>query len=193
VLDLCYSQNGRTLSAPRSPLHFRGRLQLSRSFRHQVRPREKSCRADNLPPPKRKVTTRNARRKSIASGEFSQVRRGCGGQGQDRTVDLPLFRSNRAERCADLRKRTSLTSETALGGRCKCHASRTQYSPSIRQAATPTQDHCDRRWRDCGPHPAGTRRWPHEICSHLSGYPPHSRQPATLWGASRTGPPDYLR
>jgi len=29
------------------------------------------------------------------------------------------FQANRSERCADLRKRTSLTSETALGGRCR--------------------------------------------------------------------------
>jgi hypothetical protein len=34
------------------------------------------------------------------------------------------FQVNRARRCADLRKRTSLTSGTALGGRCTTHASR---------------------------------------------------------------------
>jgi hypothetical protein len=43
------------------------------------------------------------------------------------------FQVNHAKRCADLRKRTSLTSETALGGRCKIHASRTQYAPSTGQ------------------------------------------------------------
>jgi len=32
-----------------------------------------------------------------------------------------------------------------------------------------------------------------DICSRTSGDPPHSRKPATLWGASPTGPPDYLR
>lgn len=32
-----------------------------------------------------------------------------------------------------------------------------------------------------------------DICSRTSGYPPHSRKPANLWGASLTGPPDYLR
>src|SRR5579859_4957276 len=34
------------------------------------------------------------------------------------------FQVNRAKRYADLRKRTSPTSETALGGRCNMHASR---------------------------------------------------------------------
>jgi hypothetical protein len=44
------------------------------------------------------------------------------------------FQVNRAKRCADLRKRTSLTSGTALGGRCTTHASRApeQYAGSER-------------------------------------------------------------
>src|ERR1700685_4819648 len=45
------------------------------------------------------------------------------------------FQVNRAERCADLRKRTSLISGTALGGRCKIHANRIGYALSIRQTA----------------------------------------------------------
>jgi hypothetical protein len=70
------------------------------------------------------------------------------------------FQVNRAKRCADLRKRMSLTSGTALSGRCKIHASRTRYTPSTRQDSDPTQDHRDRRWRDHDRHPVGTRRWP---------------------------------
>jgi hypothetical protein len=42
-------------------------------------------------------------------------------------------------RYADLQKRTSLTSETALGGRCNIHASKTQYTPSTRQDSDPAQ------------------------------------------------------
>jgi len=54
------------------------------------------------------------------------------------------FQVNRAKRCTDLRKRTSLTSGTALGGRCKIYASRTRYTPSTRQDSAPTQDHHNR-------------------------------------------------
>jgi len=43
------------------------------------------------------------------------------------------FQVNRAKRCAELQKRTSLTSETALGERCSVHASRAQCTPSTRQ------------------------------------------------------------
>ena len=70
------------------------------------------------------------------------------------------FQVNRAKRCANLQKRTSLTSGTALGGRCNVHASRTQNTPSTRQDNDPTQDHRDRRWRDHGRHPVGARRRP---------------------------------
>ena len=49
------------------------------------------------------------------------------------------FQLNRAERCADLQKRTSLTSETALSGRCNVHASRTRCTPSTRQDSDPTR------------------------------------------------------
>jgi hypothetical protein len=49
------------------------------------------------------------------------------------------FQVNHAKRCADLQKRTSLTSETALGGRCKFHASKARYTPSTRQGSDPTQ------------------------------------------------------
>ena len=48
------------------------------------------------------------------------------------------FQVNRAERCADLQKRMSLTSGTALCGRCKIHASRTQNTPSIRHGGDAT-------------------------------------------------------
>jgi len=57
----------------------------------------------------------------------------CGGRdGVDRRPSA--FQVNHAKRYADLRKRTSPTSETALGGRC-----RIQYTPSIRQGSDPTQ------------------------------------------------------
>src|ERR1700730_10890191 len=49
------------------------------------------------------------------------------------------FQVNRAKRCADLRKRTSLTSGTTLGGSCVINASRTQYPPSTRQDSDRTQ------------------------------------------------------
>jgi hypothetical protein len=70
------------------------------------------------------------------------------------------FQVNRAKRYADLRKRTLLTSGTALGGRCNAHASSAQYTPSTRQDSDRTQDHRDRRWRDHGRHPLRARRWP---------------------------------
>jgi hypothetical protein len=47
------------------------------------------------------------------------------------------FQVNRAKRYADLQKRTSLTSETALGGRCKIYASRIRCTPSTRQDSDP--------------------------------------------------------
>ena len=89
------------------------------------------------------------------------------------------FQVNRAKRCADLQKRTSLTSGTALGGRCSVNANRGQYTPSTRQDNTPAQDHRDRRRHDHGRHPVGARRWP------VRSVPPpratrHSRKPATL-------------
>jgi hypothetical protein len=49
------------------------------------------------------------------------------------------FQVNRAKRCADLRKRTLLTSGSALGGRCESYGNRTRYIPSIRQDSDPTQ------------------------------------------------------
>ena len=47
------------------------------------------------------------------------------------------FQVNRAKRCADLRKRMSLTSGTVLGGRCNIYASRTRCTPSSRQDSDP--------------------------------------------------------
>ena len=60
----------------------------------------------------------------------------------------PTFQVNRAKRYADLQKRTSLTSETALGGRCSIHASRTQYTRPPGWAVARTWEHLRRRWRD---------------------------------------------
>src|SRR5215831_15983076 len=52
-------------------------------------------------------------------------------------VEPPTFRFqvNSAKRYADLQKRTSPTSETALGGRCDIHASSGRYAP--RMATSP--------------------------------------------------------
>lgn len=47
------------------------------------------------------------------------------------------FQDNRAKRYADLRKRTSLTSETALGGRCEIYASKVQYLVEVKRRRTP--------------------------------------------------------
>ena len=48
--------------------------------------------------------------------------RGWSGAGSNRRPSA--FQVNCTKRCADLRKRTSLTSGTALGGRCEVHVSR---------------------------------------------------------------------
>jgi DNA-binding NarL/FixJ family response regulator len=113
---------------------------------------------------------------------FPQIRGGLW-SGTGSNCRPSAFQVNRAKRCADLRKRWSLTSGTALGGRCKIHASRTRYTPSTRQGSYPTQDHRDRRWRDHGA-TQSCAAVAHEICSRTSGYPPHSRKQATLWEAS---------
>jgi hypothetical protein len=65
-------------------------------------------------------------------GAFPQVR-GCLWSGAGSNRRPSAFQVNRAKRCADLRKRTSPTSETAQGGRCKIHASNVCYSLSTRQ------------------------------------------------------------
>jgi len=87
----------------------------------------------NWPPDARKLDKRCAHRADGAPGSarsrFRRSERLCG-QGQDRTVDLPLFRVNRAKRCANLPKRTSLISGTALGGRCSVYANRVRYARS---------------------------------------------------------------
>ena len=59
------------------------------------------------------------------------------------------FQVNRAKRCADLGKRTSMTSRITLGGRCGIDVSRAQYTPSTRQDIDPTEYHRDHRWRYC--------------------------------------------
>ena len=60
---------------------------------------------------------------------------------------------------ADLQKRTSLTSGTALGGRCNLHASRTQYTrlPGRKRHA---QDRRNLRWRGHGRQPVDVLRCP---------------------------------
>jgi hypothetical protein len=81
---------------------------------------------------------------------------GWSGAGSNRRPSA--FQVNRAKRCADLEKRTSLTSGTALGGRCETHANSARQALStyavqrsaIRRRDTPesrhadTQDHLDR-------------------------------------------------
>jgi hypothetical protein len=100
----------------------------------------------------------SGRRTRFRKATFPQIRDTVwSGAGSNRRPSA--FQVNRAKRCAELRKRTSLTSGTALGGRCKIHASRTRYTPSTRQDSDPTQDHRDRRWRDHGRHPVGARLW----------------------------------
>jgi hypothetical protein len=49
------------------------------------------------------------------------------------------FQVNDAMRCADLRKRMSLTTGTALGGRCNVHASRTGREVRVGLAAEVTR------------------------------------------------------
>jgi hypothetical protein len=59
--------------------------------------------------------------------EFPLVR-GCVWSGAGSNRRPSAFQVNRAKRYADLRKRTSLTSGTALGGRCNVHANRGRYA-----------------------------------------------------------------
>jgi hypothetical protein len=67
---------------------------------------------------------------------FSQIKDDVwSGAGSNRRPSA--FQVNRAERCADLRKRTSLTSGTALGGRCDIYASRVQYLVEVKRRRTP--------------------------------------------------------
>jgi hypothetical protein len=74
-------------------------------------------------------------------------RRGCGVSTDQRgcvvrdRIELSTFRFqvNRAKRCADLRKRTSPTSGTALGGKGNIDASRTQHAPSNKRDSDFTQ------------------------------------------------------
>jgi hypothetical protein len=109
------------------------------------------------------------------------------------------FQVNCAERCADLRKRTSLTSETALGGRCNVHASRTRCTRPPGGIATPPRTTATVVGVIMRP-PSRCAAVAREICSPTSGHRPHSRKPATLWGkpatlwgAPPTGPPESRR
>ena len=80
--------------------------------------------------------------KAITQGEWPQVEAAFSllcevwsGAGSNRRPSA--FQVNRAKRYADLRKRTSLTSETALGGRCEIYASRVQYLVEVKRRRTP--------------------------------------------------------
>ena len=64
---------------------------------------------------------------------FSLVVAVWSGAGSNRRPSA--FQVNHAKRYADLQKRTSLTSGTALGGRCKIHASTVRYVLSSGVAA----------------------------------------------------------
>ncbi len=80
--------------------------------------------------------------RSVYLKAFPQIRDDVwSGAGSNRRPSA--FQVNRAERCADLRKRTSLTSGTALGGRCKIHASRTQYTRPPGKTATPPESRAE--------------------------------------------------
>jgi hypothetical protein len=71
----------------------------------------------------------SSRRTTVPFGAFPLVRGDLwSGAGSNRRPSA--FQVNRAKRYADLRKRTSPTSETALGGRCTIHASKTGHAPS---------------------------------------------------------------
>jgi hypothetical protein len=68
----------------------------------------------------------------VPLGDVSQIREAVW-SGTGSNCRPSAFQVNRAKRCADLRKRTSLTSKTALGGRCKLYANRAYiplYTPA---------------------------------------------------------------
>jgi hypothetical protein len=73
----------------------------------------------------------------VPQGGVSQIRDEVwSGTGSNRRPCA--FQVNRAKRCADLRKRTSLTSGTALGGRCNVHANRVDMPGPLRDVARAT-------------------------------------------------------
>jgi hypothetical protein len=65
---------------------------------------------------------RSGATRAVAGVSLTANRRLWSGAGSNRRPSA--FQVSRAERCADLQKRTSPTSGTALGGRCRIHASR---------------------------------------------------------------------
>ena len=71
----------------------------------------------------KKLCTSSGRRTRFREMTFPQVR-GDEWSGTGSNCRPSAFQVNRVMRCADLRKRTSPTSETALGGRCYTHGSR---------------------------------------------------------------------
>ena len=87
----------------------------------------------------------SSRRTTVPLGAFPLVRE-CLWSGAGTNRRPSAFQVNHAKRYADLQKRTSPTSETALGGRCKIHASRTQCTPSTRQDSDPARATCT-GWR----------------------------------------------
>ena len=74
----------------------------------------------------------SSRRTTVPLGAFPLVR-GCLWSGAGSNCRPSAFQVNYAKRYADLQKRTSPTSDTALGGRCKIYASRGRHALSIRQ------------------------------------------------------------
>jgi hypothetical protein len=117
--------------------------------------------------------------RAAATSGFRQVRfrwsEAACGQGAGSNRRPSAFQVNRAQRCADLRKRTSLTSGTALGGRCNLDASRTHYTPSTRQDNNPTQDQRDHRKHDHGRHPVGSDGSPATPTCLTGGMLPRTR------------------
>jgi hypothetical protein len=59
------------------------------------------------------------------------------------------FQVNHAKRYANLQKRTSPTSETALGGRCTTHANRTRHARPLGSTAM-LPEPCAKGWRPIG-------------------------------------------
>jgi hypothetical protein len=129
----------------------------------------------------------------VSPGAFPLVR-GCLWSGAGSNRRPSAFQVNRAKRCADLRKRTSLTSGTALGGRCTTHDSRAPESTqgserddwrSPRYSSTTT-------WRLSGSSagtPATTRSSPacRTCCSYFLAYS-NAKRAARIVSLTDRGP-----
>ncbi len=85
--------------------------------------------------------------------------RGCLWSGAGSNRRPSAFQVNRAERCADLRKRTSPTSEAAPGGRCTIYGNRSHHRMSSEQGSDAIEssrpkakaNNRGRPWRDQHP------------------------------------------